>query len=213
VLEAKTNRIFDKSYLLIVKREDRLLKISNGIYDLQKIFNTVKSKYLLMNGNIEKNLKFFVGSCCEDLCESFSYVMDKKIESHEIDMIGFMNGEPIFATEFKCTFSYDRKSTINAAADASLKIKKTLEIKKLKKSEKQIVHFINHSKQDSDSSLNPDWIKEKYPKNRHLLSAVDLLKIYKKELSEYFQDHEIIPYSFGCPDLGLEALLVNVKDE
>ena len=47
---------------------------------------------MLMNGNIEKILKFFVGSCCEGLTKDFSYIMDKRIERHEIDMIGFIKG-------------------------------------------------------------------------------------------------------------------------
>ena len=188
-----------------------MLNISDGIHELQRIFDCLPSKYMLMNGNIEKILKFFVGSCCEGLNKDFSYIMDKRIERHEIDMIGFIKGEAIFSAEFKCTFSYDRESPIKAAKDACLKIKKTLNIEKLKNTKKQIVHFINHSKGDSSFSLNPKWIKIKYPKGNAYPTS-NVIEIYQKELNINFQDYENFSYNFNCSDLGLEVLIVNVKD-
>ena len=94
-----------------------------------------------MNGNIEKNLKFFVGMVLEGGIDGFSYAMDKKIENHEVDMLGFVDGESVLAIEFKCTFSSDPNATVNAAKDACKKIIKTSEISLFTNSKKQIVHF------------------------------------------------------------------------
>lgn len=186
-----------------------MLELSEGIKILQDRFNSLPSKYLLMNGNVEKPLKFMVGSCCEGIDENFSYIMDKRIKRKEIDMIGFLNGKPIISAEFKCTFSYDRSLTIRAAKDASKKILKTFELEILEGSNKKIVHFLNHSIGINGSSLNPDWIKSKYPKffRFHL---GELIRVYVNELGNNFQDFEIIPFNFKCSDLGLEALVIHL---
>lgn len=164
---------------------------------------------MLMNGNIEKNLKFFVGSCCEGNSSSFSFAMDKHVNRHEVDMIGFENGEELFAAEFKCTFSYDKTCTTKAAIDASSKVIKTFGLKKFKYSSKQIVHFLNHSRQNSESSLNPKWIKDKSP-NTKVVQVEDLVNLYQRELEDKLKNYTIISYKFDCPDLGLEAVVVDL---
>jgi hypothetical protein len=131
------------------------LKISDGLHGLQEMFKRIPYKYMLMNGKIEIPLKFLIGAYCEGMPEPFSYSMDKRLERHEIDMIGFINKKPIFAVEFKSTFSYDRPDTRNSVKRASEQIRKTLEIELLKGSKKYIVHFLNHSIGTNYSSLNP----------------------------------------------------------
>jgi len=39
----------------------------------------------------------------------------------------------------------------------------------------------------------------------------ELLDVYKTELCGNFINHEIYSYNFGCPDLGLEAIVVRVN--
>ena len=200
------------NYLTIGRKGKIILKISDGIKKLQKeIFDVLPSNYLLMNGKIEIPLKFFVGSCCEGMSELFSYSMDKRIERHEIDMIGFMDRKPIFASEFKCTFSYDRPDTKKTVKRASEQILKTLEIERLKDSKKYIVHFLNHSIGVNKSSLNPRWIKEKYPKGEKY-EANELVKLYDEELDDKKKNDEIITFSFEHPDLGLDAILIEVDN-
>jgi hypothetical protein len=164
---------------------------------------------MLMNGNIEKSLKFFVGSCFEGNMSSFSYSMDKRVDGHEIDMIGFDNGVELFATEFKCTFSYDKNCTKKAAIDACAKIMKTSTLKRFKHTPKYIVHFLNHSRQDSNSSLNPKWIKEKSP-NTKIVKVTDLVQIYRENLNDKIKNTQIIQYNFSCQDLGLDAILIGI---
>jgi hypothetical protein len=187
------------------------LKISDGLRGLQKMFEKIPSKYMLMNGKIEIPLKFLVGSCCEGMSESFSYSMDKRLERHEIDMIGFIDRKPIFAVEFKSTFSYDQPNTRKSVKRASEQIRKTLEIELLKDSKKYIVHFLNHSIGTKVSSLNPKWIKKKYPKGE-AYEAVEVKKFYKDELNNNFKDYEIINYNFKHPDLKLDTILIEVKN-
>ena len=186
-----------------------MCQLLNGVQDVQNIFESMHCKYMLMNGNVEKPLKFFVGSCYEGKSPTFSYSMDKRIDKHEIDMIGFENGQPVFCAEFKCTFSYDKNCTKKAVADACIKIDRTFRIRKLKKTTKHIVHFLNHSRQNSTSSLNPEWIKQKSP-NTRVVEVEELLDGYKSILGSRIKRGSVVSYPFDCPDVGLEALVINL---
>lgn len=191
-----------------LKKDSELVRFSKVVNEIQGIFDTIPCKYMLMNGNIEKPLKFFVGSCLERV-PSFSYSMDKRVDRHEIDMIGFQSGIEVFASEFKCTFSYDKNCTKKAAIDACSKINKTAQIERFKNKHKYIVHFLNHSRQNSDSSLNPKWIKEKSP-NTKIINAKNLVEIYKDNFFQSPINTEIIQFNFPCKDLGLDAILISL---
>lgn len=184
--------------------------VLKGVKRVQSIFDTLPSKYLLMNGNIEKNLKFFVGMVLEGMIDEFSYVMDKKIESHEVDMIGFVRGESVLAVEFKCTFSSDPGATVKAAKDACVKIKKTNEIGLFNRSWKKIVHFLNHSIPCSSESLNPDYIKRKFP-NGKKVGAEKLVDIFRLELGDRFEMYNIHSYKFSSRSLGLDAIVIDIS--
>ncbi|WGL18409.1 hypothetical protein PVT68_08945 [Microbulbifer bruguierae] len=184
-------------------------EVTAGVENIQTVFDNFPSKYLLMNGNIEKNLKFFVGMVLEGSVDGFSYAMDKKIDNHEVDMLGFINGESVLAIEFKCTFSSDPGATIKAAKDACKKIIKTNEIALLANSKKQIVHFLNHSFPASDTSLNPEYIKRKYPTGNRL-SPEELASTFKSELGEKYFQHRIHSYQFPSDAIGLDALIVDI---
>lgn len=183
--------------------------ISTGVVGIQKIFQDLPSKYLLMNGNIEKNLKFFVGMVLEGESSEFSYVMDKEIENHEIDMLGFEQGDAKIASEFKCTFATDRGNTTRAAKDACSKILKTKEIESLSNSEKSIVHFLNNSNSRSSSSLNPVYIKDKFPMGK-AITSLELIEIFENELGDNIKEITSHKYEFDNDDLNLEAIVVKI---
>ena len=183
--------------------------IITGVVGIQRIFQQLPSKYLLMNGNIEKILKFFVGMVLEGESPEFSYVIDKKIDNHEIDMLGFENGNVKFASEFKCTFATDRGATTKAAIDACSKILKTKKIQSLSNSNKSIVHFLNSSNARSEFSLNPNCIKDKYPKGKAIKSP-ELIEIFKKELGNHIKDIKCHKYDFASSSLNLDAIVVDI---
>ncbi len=183
--------------------------INIGVVGIQKIFQDLPSKYLLMNGNIEKNLKFFVGMVLEGESSDFSYVMDKKINDHEIDMLGFERGSAKIASEFKCTFATDRGATVKAAKDACLKILKTKSIDSLSSSQKTIVHFLNNSDARSSTSLNPTYIKDKFPDGKPITS-LELIEIFKNELGSNAEDIKNYEYEFDNDALNLEAIVVKI---
>ncbi len=184
--------------------------VSCCVDGLANLLNRIPNKYMLMNGNVEKPLKFLVGSVGENLSESFSYAMDKRLNNHEIDMIGFYNSKEIFATEFKCTFSRDRSCTLKAILDACDKIIKTLGMNEFSGCSIQIVHFLNHSWQNSELSRNPQWIKDKCPSVK-LINTEELISEYKSLLGEIYDAHKIYPYIVK-DDLRLESIVFNLKN-
>lgn len=176
---------------------------------IQQVFDLLPSKYLLLNGNIEKNLKFYCGMMIEGDQPTSSYAMDKKIEGHEVDLLGFSNSLCLNASEFKCTFASDRRSTLSSANDAIKKILKTAELPSLSNSNNQIVHFLNKSNPYCSTSLNPDWIKRKYPTNEHV-STGDLIEEYKKLLNDKVMNTRVVSYKFKEKALMLDAVVVDV---
>jgi hypothetical protein len=124
-------------------------------------------------------------------------------------MLGFEQGDAKLASEFKCTFSTDPGGTTRAAKDACSKILKTKGIKSLFGSEKSIVHFLNNSNSRSSSSLNPVYIKDKYPKRKPITST-ELIEIFKNELGDNIKEITSHKYEFDNDDLNLEAIVVKI---
>jgi hypothetical protein len=176
---------------------------------IQNIFDLLPSKYMLLNGNFEKNLKFYCGMMIESDQGPTSYVMDKKIQGHEIDLLAFLDSECLNASEFKCTFASDRRSTLTSANDAIKKIQKTVEVSSLSMANKQIIHFLNKSDPCSSTNLNPDWIKSKYPTNQQL-STETLIEQYKKHLGTQLQNSRFITYNFADNALALDVIIVDI---
>ncbi|MGA1931205.1 hypothetical protein ACH5BF_00570 [Arcobacter sp. YIC-464] len=184
--------------------------IINSLKKIENIFENYSVKYLLMNGNVEKVLKSFLGMCFENLDENYSYVMDKRVANHEIDMLAFNNGKELMAIEFKCTLSTDYSSSKFSSKKASEQIKTTLKIKELDKCKKYIIHFFNKSNPISNSSLNPKYIKDKYPLKS--MSKEKLIEVYEENLKEFPIDISTYEYRFSNKDLGLDVLIIEIKD-
>ncbi|WP_028449429.1 hypothetical protein [Chitinibacter tainanensis] len=152
-----------------------------GLKNLPDVFSKVSVKFLLKNGNAERQLKFLSMSSLDDFA-GFAYVMDKKFHGHEIDLLTFRGGEPHSAAEYKCTFSFDPGGTKKAAFDAIKKTTKTEGLEELNLQNIYIVHFLNHARHSANGDV-PQSILEKYP-NGKPISIVDLKKIYTNSKSE-----------------------------
>ncbi len=187
------------------------MNIVKSVEGIQKIFDAFKSDYMLLSGNIEKNLKFFIGMICEENIKKFSYVCDKNTKGHEIDFLGFKNGKPCVAAELKCTFAYAKSYSKGQAKDAVLKIRKTIKIKNLESSTKQIIHFLNTSNPKGESSLNPGYIKEKYKYslNKTVFLTIDELETeYRSTLGRLKYKISSHEFEFKHSSVGLAVLVI-----
>jgi hypothetical protein len=179
------------------------INIETCLRNLDGVLNKIGVKYLLRNGHIEKPLKFLMASFLE-LNPDYAYVMDKKFEAHEIDLLAFERGAPRFAAEFKCTFSSTSPSVLERIAkNAFEKSLKTKELKEITIPKNHIVHFLNYAKHEKNEV--PDFVFKKY--SRHdLIKLEDVIDCYRR----CNRDFIIEPYYYKLDNSidRLEAVLV-----
>ncbi len=185
------------------------------ISKLEETLKKINVRSLLVNGNVEKQLKFLLASI-HDAGENW-YLMDKKFSKHEVDLVLFEANLVKLVAELKCTFAWDAKRLDKDVADAIVKAERTrfLAINQsdeswmnIRKNAKQyIVHFLLLS--DPRSSEKPEWVNKKYkvPQGYSISNAVKSVKEkYLKNISEVEVDIEIITIS---PNV-LDVILVRV---
>lgn len=138
------------------------------IKNLEMILSKVNVRSLLVNGNVEKQLKFLLASCNDE--SNKWYLMDKKFSNHEVDLILFEGQEAKSVAELKCTFAWDVKRVERDVADAIVKAEISRFLAEGGEDESwrniknnashYIVHFLLLSDPRSDSK--PKWINRKY---------------------------------------------------
>jgi hypothetical protein len=126
---------------------------------------------LLTNGNIEKQLKVFIGiAWVEAAPAQRAYVMDKKLGGAFVDLIAFEKVlensreeiQPKFWMETKCTFAECRQDGIaRGALNQAVTYWGDMH-QDVKKCPGYIVHFLCSLPKRGDALL-PSWVLEKYP--------------------------------------------------
>lgn len=181
-----------------------------------KILSNLNVRSLLVNGNVEKQLKYLLASGHDD--GNQWYLMDKKIDGHEIDLILLNHDEVVSVAELKCTFVCDTKrSVIYDAIEKAEKTNKLLHgdrkdyVSVNEEMSQYIMHFLLlGDPRVVDNYSRPQWISNKYPHPTGYTSemgqalASEVVEIYKDAVVGHKIDHlKIIP---GALDLVLVKL-------
>jgi hypothetical protein len=174
--------------------------------------------YLLFNGNIEKVLKALFANYLDSRA-GWSYVMDKRFNRREVDLLVFRNGRAQFTAEFKCTFAVDRsltkRSAVNAVEQGIGNLGLEVFQPGLDKADAFIIHFLNRTDPKSAESLNPIWIKERFPQEPCPVTASELEGIYEENLSRkgakhYITTFPIIADAPGKKGCALDAVVARL---
>jgi len=170
-------------------------------------------RYLLTNGKVEKQLKFFVGAAWENVKLKRAYVMDKRFNNRELDLLAFEDGKPKFWFEAKCSFRNDHPNVESSARDAIRQVElinSNLQ-NDISQSDGYIVHFILSLPEKSDKLLSDD-AQKKYAKLRNKKLGYqlgDLVKFYTKNLNGQHEYCCQVPLLFSAPDT--DVVIVKLK--
>lgn len=130
--------------LTLLPPSDLVVQCTNQAVPL---LNSLPISYLLTNGKVEKQLKFFIGAAWEKSCNKNAYVMDKwfsktkqvyEMEQHkaiennmdkgfskkmvELDLLAFKDAIPQFWIEAKCSFIDDHNDLTGSAKRAIVQV-------------------------------------------------------------------------------------------
>ena len=148
----------------------------------------LSTRCLFSNGNIEFFLKSMLFSYIDFNLEkeNHSYCMDKKINKHQFDVIGFKDLEIAYTVETKCTIIHDVKGSISAANKAKEQALKNSQKYKHKDypSRKSVNHYIIHFlmlESGANSDFFPPAVRAKFPTQRPLAIA-------RSKLSETYRE-------------------------
>lgn len=120
------------------------------------------SDYLLVNGKIEKQLKYFVGATWQATGHGRAYVMDKRFP-RELDLLALENLEARFWMELKCSFREDPIDSVQSATRALIQSQRIVaEIDPhLDQCPGFIIHLVNSIPDECDPHL-PPWVQDKF---------------------------------------------------
>lgn len=143
--------------------------MESSVKNLEELLSKVNIRSLLVNGNVEKQIKFLLASNHDH--EDKWFLMDKKVAGHEIDLIFLERDKIVSVAELKCTFVCDTKDSV--IFDAIEKAEKTKTIlSKINPNNvnvcnglnQYIIHFLLLGNPRVVDNFNrPSWIARKYP--------------------------------------------------
>lgn len=175
-------------------KDDPVLACIRG---MQSLLELLPVKYLLTNGKVEKQLKFFMGAAWEKpFPESRASATDKRpFQNLEFDIVAFENRSAKFWAEVKCSFRKDNNDVMKSAVKATNQA--MTRIDRVPRADLNcdgyIVHFLN-SLPEIDQSQLPAYILNLYqPLIGNTPITEETLKTqYEKMLQGYCHSSAVI---------------------
>jgi len=193
---------------------ERTDNVFQCVSTMETLLGLLPVTYLLTNGNIEMQLKAFLGCAWIKLNQSArSFIMDKQCGRPErggaaLDLIAFENRIPQFWVETKCTFSECNDAAINTSENAIEQASAYLSNVRVELAQcpGYIVHFLT-SLPRHDDSLLPDWILQKFARLHDVALPPSALEHnYENTAQRRYHSSEVV-HVFN----GLEAVIVRLQ--